>query len=136
VGAVPKTLSEVERAVRDGWSRDSCDPVDLPWSAENRARGQCASTALVIQDLLGGELLIAEVLYPDGSRQGVHYWNRLLGGLEIDLTREQFTEGEVIQTARVTARPPDVSVGRLAGQYQALRDSARASLAGDAGAPA
>jgi hypothetical protein len=40
------------------------------WSAANPARGQCGTTALTIKDLLGGELLVAEVLRADGSRQG------------------------------------------------------------------
>ena len=40
-------------------------------------RGQCGSTALVIHDLLGGELLIAEVFRGDGSRQGVHCGHRV-----------------------------------------------------------
>jgi hypothetical protein len=44
------------------------------------SRGQCGSTALTIHDLLGGQLLIAEVLRTDGSRQGVHYWNLLPDG--------------------------------------------------------
>lgn len=70
-------------------SRETCDPVDQDaWSPAKPARGQCGVTALVLQDLLGGELLLAEVRNVDGSRQGVHYWNRLGGGLEIDLTRE------------------------------------------------
>jgi hypothetical protein len=52
---------------------------------------------LTVHDLLGGELLIAEVLRTDGSRQGVHYWNLLPDGTEIDLTREQFASNEVVQ---------------------------------------
>ena len=53
---------------------DTCDPVDADdWSEANASRGQCGSTALTIHDLLGGELLIAEVHRTDGSRQGVHY---------------------------------------------------------------
>jgi hypothetical protein len=120
---------ELERAIRDSWSARSCDPVDLSdWSARNPALAQCASTALVIQDHLGGELLLADVLYPDGARQGVHYWNRLPGGLEIDLTREQFVAGEIIQPSRVAARPLDVSDGRLAEQYRTLSSCVWARL--------
>jgi hypothetical protein len=126
---MPRRLIELERAIRDSWTAQSCDPVDLSgWSARNPARGQCASTALVIQDHLGGELLLADVLYPDGSRQGVHYWNRLPGGLEIDLTRAQFVAGEIIQPSRVAARPPDVSGGRLAEQCRTLSGYVRARL--------
>jgi len=54
-------------------------------------------TALVLQEIFGGELLLADVLNEDGSRQGVHFWNRLPGGLEVDLTRGQFKPSEVVQ---------------------------------------
>jgi hypothetical protein len=127
---MPNALLELERAIRASWSPHSCDPVDLPdWSAHNPARGQCASTALVIQDHLGGELLLAEVLHADGTRQGVHFWNQLPTGQEVDLTREQFVYGETIQTPHVVERPPDTSVGRLATQYRTLSDRVRATLA-------
>ena len=53
----------------------------------------------------GGELLIAEVVRADGSRQGVHYWNLLPDGTEIDLTREQFACNEVVQEPRIVRRP-------------------------------
>ena len=87
---------DLEAAIRAAWALDTCDPVD-DWSEANPSRGQCGSTALTIHDLLGGELLIADVLRTDGSRQGVHYWNLLPDGTEIDLTREQFASNEVVQ---------------------------------------
>jgi hypothetical protein len=124
------SLSDLERAIRAGWSRATCDPVDVEdWCPENPARGQCGVTALVLHDLLGGELLIADVLHADGSRQGVHYWNRLPGGVEIDLTREQFTRSEVVQAATVAAPPADPSAGRLAAQHRALATAVDAALA-------
>jgi len=51
-------------------------------------------------------LLIAEVIRSDGSRQGVHYWNVLPDGTELDLTRDQFARNEVIQPPRILHRPP------------------------------
>jgi hypothetical protein len=123
------SLSVVEQAIRASWSPESCDPVDLAdWSPENPARGQCGVTALVLQDLLGGELLIGEVRHADGSRQGVHYWNRLEDGDELDLTREQFADGEVVQPPRPVARPADLSGARTFAQYRALADRVDAAL--------
>jgi hypothetical protein len=84
-------------------------------------------TAAVLQEILGGELLLAEVTYPDGTRQGVHYWNRLEDGAEVDLTREQFTRSEVIGTPTVVPRP-DPRQGRLAKQHQLLRKRVFARL--------
>jgi hypothetical protein len=81
VDMVFRSLVDIERVIRSGWSEQTCDPVALAeWSTDNPARGQCAVTALVVQDLLGGELLLAEVRNADGSRQGLHYWNRLANG--------------------------------------------------------
>lgn len=97
---------DLEAAIRAAWALDTCDPIDADdWSAANPSRGQCGSTALTIHDLLGGELLIADVLRTDGSRQGVHYWNLLPDGTKLDLTREQFASNEVVQESRITRRP-------------------------------
>ena len=115
------TREDIEAAVRAAWARDTCDPVDADdWSPANTARGQCGTTALTINDLLGGELLVAEVLRTDGSRQGVHWWNRLPDGTEIDLTREQFTSHEVIQQPRAMPRPSALPK-RAAEQYLTLK---------------
>lgn len=115
------TRQRIEAAVRAAWALDTCDPVDAAdWSVANPARGQCGSTALTINDLLGGELLVAEVLRTDGTRQGVHYWNRLPDGTEIDLTREQLVSHEVIQEPRTLTRPPGLP-RRAAGQYVTMR---------------
>jgi uncharacterized protein (DUF952 family) len=127
-----RSLAEIERVIRASWSRESCDPVDRDaWSPGNPSRGQCAVTALVVQDLLGGELLLAEVHYPDGSQQGLHYWNRLGEGVELDLTREQFHEDEIVQRPEPVERPADLSTGRLYPQYQALSRAVRAGLGGE-----
>lgn len=112
---------DLEAAVRAAWALDTCDPVDADdWSAANPSRGQCGSTALTIQDLLGGDLLIAEVIRSDGSRQGVHYWNLLPDGTELDLTREQFAHHEVIQPPRILQRPAGPP-NRCAEQYLTMR---------------
>jgi hypothetical protein len=119
---------DIYTAIRGAWAVDTCDPVDADdWSAANPARGQCGSTALVINDLLGGYLLIADVVRSDGSRQGVHYWNLLADGTEIDLTRGQFADSEVIQPPRVLRRPAGPPK-RCAEQYLTLSRRSRNAL--------
>src|SRR4051794_9683386 len=104
------SLNALEASIRGCWSEHTCDPVDLAeWSQTNPARGQCGVTALVIQDLRGGELPIAEARKADASRRGAHYWNRLHGGVELDLTREQFLDRETIGTGRTVDRPADLT---------------------------
>jgi hypothetical protein len=121
------TLADIEQAVRAAWDAETCDPVDLPWSTDNPAKGQCGVTALVLNDLLGGDLMSAEVFYPDGTRQGWHTWNIFGPGYEVDLTLEQFREGEVVQPAQRIVRDPGPP-RRDPQRYQRLRDRVMAAL--------
>jgi hypothetical protein len=128
-GVAVSSLAHIAEAIRESWSPKTCDPVDLDdWAEENPSRGQCAVTALVVHDLLGGELLLAEVRHSDGTRQGVHYWNRLDDGAELDLTRDQFTRGEIIGSADIVPRPKDIDHGRLAEQYRTLSERVSSRL--------
>jgi hypothetical protein len=56
------------------------------WTSKNPAWGQCAVSALVVQDHFGGELLHGLVAGHE------HYWNRIRGGREVDLTQHQFPQ--------------------------------------------
>ena len=75
-------LPELERAFRLSRSADTTclDAKSLAkWQPDNAAYGQCGPTALIVQDLLGGDFLIADV--SGGNEEDeVHYWNRFLGG--------------------------------------------------------
>lgn len=56
-GVVDLAPEDLEAAIRAAWALDTCDPVDGDdWSPANPSRGQCGSTALVVHDLLGGDL--------------------------------------------------------------------------------
>jgi hypothetical protein len=128
------TLERVTAAIAASWSIETCDPVDVAdWSTSNPARGQCGVTSLVVNDIFGGELLVAEVRLPDGTRQGVHYWNRLPNGEEVDLTREQFAPDEFVQAPRAGPRPSGPP-RRCAEQYELLRGRVQALLGSDTGA--
>jgi hypothetical protein len=100
------TLAQLEEAVRRSWGPDTVDPDD-GWSADNPARGHCDVTALVVNDLLGGELLASDV-FLGGKRIMAHMWNRLSTGIEVDLTREQFRNGEVLGEPVAIPRPATI----------------------------
>ncbi|MFI6230485.1 hypothetical protein ACIBCR_24610 [Micromonospora echinospora] len=121
-------LTDIEAAVRAGWGRDTCTPEHRPhWTPENPARDQCGVTALVLHDLLGGDLLRGEV-HVDGVRTDYHWWNRLAGGVEIDLTREQFGPEETLTEGVVVHRPP--SIRRCREEYDLLRQRVVTRLRG------
>ncbi len=122
------TRQDLEAEIRAAWALDTCDPADADdWSIANQSRGQCGPAALTICDVLGGELLVAEVLRTDGSRQGVHYWNLLPDGTEIDLTREQFASNELIQQPRILRRPAGLPK-RGAEQYLTMKHRVLSAL--------
>ncbi|WP_131681548.1 YunG family protein [Pseudarthrobacter sp. YALA5] len=123
------TLLELERAFRLSWGADTTclDAEGLAkWHSDNAAHGQCGPTALVVQDLLGGDLLIADVTGGEEEDE-VHYWNRFPGGLEIDLTREQLRRHRVIGEPRVVVRPPE-GPRAYASEYQLLRSRVLSAL--------
>ena len=96
------TLAQLEEAIRDSWSLETADEDD-GWTPENPSRGQCDVTTLVVHDLVGGDVLGADV-YLDGERIEGHMWNRLASGIDVDLTRDQFTRGEIVGEPRVAQR--------------------------------
>ena len=92
-----KDSEELASRLARSWRKDtSYDPKG--WSVRNRAWGQCAVTALIVQDLLGGKLLRGKV---NGYE---HYWNLLPNDRELDLTLRQF--GVVVEAS------PPVEVSR------------------------
>ncbi len=86
-------FSKLELAIRKAWCRETSASTDK-WTKENPAKGQCAVTACIVQDYLGGKVVWANAQLPDGITDS-HYFNNI-NGTEIDLTREQFPEGTTI----------------------------------------
>jgi hypothetical protein len=114
--------------LRAAWGADTCDPHDLDqWRPDNPARGQCGVTALVVQDVFGGDLLLGDVLV-GGRKVGHHYWNRLPNDFEVDLTADQFHPDEVVTAGEVFERPPGPP-RRCRGQYELLRERVLSRLA-------
>lgn len=124
-----RSLEAVTQAIVASWSPETAHATADYMAAgheHDRSRGQCGTSALVLHDWLGGELLVADVLV-DGKVNGVHYWNRLPGGEEIDLTADQFVPGETLGKPRAAVRPAELPVhGRDA--YLLLRNRVAALL--------
>jgi len=95
----PVTLARLEEAIRASWDRETTEEPDV-WTDENPAYGNCAVTALVVRDYLGGGVVAGGVLR-GGAPVDRHAWNRLPSGLEVDLSRDQFRDGEQYEDAAV-----------------------------------
>ncbi len=100
-------IEKLTQALRASWSAETAyNPAE--WSPENPARGQCVVSSLIVQDILGGELVRFAVEYR--GNQEKHYANVVDGAL-IDVTRSQYgSEGTFVESM------PDL------GEFTSLRE--------------
>lgn len=85
------TLAILTNALKVAWSKETSS--DKNWSTNNPTVGQCAVTACLVEDYLGGEILHTTATLPDGTKIS-HYYNNL-NNADIDLTKQQFPEGTI-----------------------------------------
>ncbi len=79
-------LKELENLLRLAWCKETAAPgCQATWTEVNPSWGQCAATALIVQDIFHGDIVRC-VVEPYGS----HYYNILPDRLVVDFTREQF----------------------------------------------
>ncbi|GGM16364.1 hypothetical protein GCM10010129_70690 [Streptomyces fumigatiscleroticus] len=66
----PWSLLDPDRALRGSWAADTCSPDDrADWRPDNPACGHCDITALIVNDVFGGDLVVVEV-HLDGAQHG------------------------------------------------------------------
>jgi len=117
-------LEELTAAVSNAWSAETSASPD-EWSVDNPALGQCAVTACVVQDYMGGDILNSVVTLPDGSADS-HYYN-LIDEEEIDLTKQQFPHGSAFSDGQpktkgfASTRDYCLSYNATRRRYEALR---------------
>jgi len=118
---IVEDVDALRKALERAWRRNtSADPDG--WSAANSAWGQCAVTALIVQDFFGGVLIRSVIA-------GVsHYWNRLPSGEEADFTRHQFREAPELSPAEVRDREYVLSFHLTQERYRILRQAVIAEL--------
>ncbi|MGE7946019.1 YunG family protein [Lysinibacillus sp. NPDC093688] len=83
------TETDLYRALKKSWSIQSSSK----WSIDNPANGQCGATALVVNDILGGEI------YKTWLDESWHFYNSFDGERK-DFTQEQFTYNPEYQDVR------------------------------------
>jgi hypothetical protein len=74
-------IEKLKQALLNSWSIESSSK----WSSDNPAKGQCGVTALVINDLLGGEIRKTKL------SDGWHFYN-IINNKRYDFTATQFKD--------------------------------------------
>lgn len=95
------SLTKLQDAIEASWSSDTCFDAS-EWSPENPARGQCATTALVVQYFLGGELEKMTTVF-EGQLES-HYYNVLPDGTKLDLAGKQYPADQELTPSEVNLR--------------------------------
>lgn len=110
----PAVGATLRKTIRQAWSAETTvDPTG--WLSSNPAYGQCAVTAVVVQDHLGGTIWRSRI-------NGVsHYFNILDGDEVIDLTREQFPIDAAESDRSLSSREYILSFGPTRNRYELLK---------------
>ncbi len=79
------TLNDLYNVLRESWSKETAYPsCQKDWNKEDPSYGQCAITAMLVNDMFGGSIHRIRV-----NGGGTHYFNKI-NGKYVDLTSEQF----------------------------------------------
>lgn len=118
-------------AISKSWSaKTSASPGK--WNPQTPALGQCAVTACVVQDYLGGEILNCVVILPDGGT-GSYYYN-VIDDEDLDLTKQQFmagssfNEGQPKTKGYASTRDYCLSFDATRQRYYSLKEKVRQAL--------
>ena len=75
---------ELQMILELSWNYDTCSPeLKSVYDNSNPSLGQCAVTALIVNDCFGGKIMRTM------TSTGSHYYN-MVGGAIIDMTSNQF----------------------------------------------
>lgn len=108
-------IAQVQEILIQSWSIETSSK----WTIETPAKGQCGVTALVVQDLLGGEIKktrIGEVW---------HFYN-MIDGKRYDFTASQFLES--ITYMDVSSNREEAYADTNEKQYKVLKQRIAISL--------
>lgn len=107
-----KLLSLLEKI----WSKDTSYQPNR-WTVDKPFIGQCAVTALLIQDIYGGEIIQGFVA--DES----HYWNKISEVIEFDATINQFLPTDKKVYNQIISRDELLSNENTRNRYKLLQES-------------
>lgn len=83
-------IHQLLNALHAAWTADTSYAKTGEWSIDNPARGQCVTSALVVQDYFGGDI-VRYAVTGDGIDE-THYLNLLDDGTLLDTTGSQYKD--------------------------------------------
>lgn len=87
------TIQELESTIRQAWAKRTDDYSQELLKADEPSAGQCAVTALVVQDYFGGEIVNTIATSPHNPVVSCSHYFNIIDECEIDLTKQQFIDG-------------------------------------------
>lgn len=114
-------MIDFRERVEAAWSQESsyC-PED--WGKTDPAWGQCAVTAVLLQDVWGGELVRGWAVNKRELIHTRHYWNHI-NGMDVDLTWRQFPVGTKIIEREITTRKQLLANRWMRERYEILKSA-------------
>jgi hypothetical protein len=100
-----------------GWKKETSYWPDR-WIEDRPETGQCAVTALLVQDHFGGEIIEADT--DDGE---AHFYNVIPGIGDVDLTRNQFDPTVKMQRRGIADRKDILSFPDTVRRYLLLKNA-------------
>ena len=116
-------IRELKQLLIQSWSLETCSPgLRKKWSKDNPSLGQCAITALIINDYFGGKIMRCM------SSTGSYYYN-LINCEIIDLTVDQFL-GETPQYEKGEERTREYLLGNddIKKRYETLLSNLKQTI--------
>lgn len=106
----------IKYAIRSSWGADTAYPMEkCEFLTGHPSEGQCAVSAAILQDYIGGTLQKGRV-----NDVLSHYWN-CINGEVVDITSEQFTSQISIVDIRPVCREELMSNASFCNRYQLLK---------------
>ncbi|HAB52722.1 MAG TPA: hypothetical protein DCQ26_01235 [Marinilabiliales bacterium] len=113
------SIEQLKEAFNTSWCRETAYRADREyWSEQNKTRGQCTVTVMIVNDYLGGEMLRGY----SKKYNLYHYWN-IVNGMKIDLTFEQFVGDKddiVFDNIVVKTKNDLLKISNVRSRYQLL----------------
>lgn len=111
-----KNLSNLN-LIKGAWSKETAHPTSQPkWTKDNPALGQCAVTALLVQDEMGGD--IGEIMV--GRTR--HFFN-IIDGKIVDLTSSQFDDNVRLDYSNIGLRDRKMLQRSVQDRYELLKQN-------------